>query len=297
MSDIDEKLLDDDINIIDDVEELPTEPEAQDKVETPSTEEVEPEKEESTVDEGEQEKQPPVEEEAPAPAPALATPTPITEDSLRSILSDLREEEYRYSKEVEDVYRDIQSRYYPNGISRVLTDSKTGLEIRTAQDVIDLSENPDLTIEEAERWRLVKQAELDAQVQEIERTTRQIAEQSVALKRGAERVQQKYADLFKAHPALERKVTAMYMQTVNIDKETNTILSAPIDIEEFYSNYLEPYQTAFSASNTPAAPTPKPAPTPSKDDRLDEHGDGGLGDGDDDDPDDFEAQLKKEFRS
>lgn len=91
----------------------------------------------------------------------------------------------------------------------------------------------------------------------------------------------------------------MYMQTVNIDKETNTILSAPIDIEEFYSNYLEPYQVAFSASNTPVAPTPtpKPAPTPSKDDRLDEHGDGGLGDIDDDDPDDFEAQLKKEFRS
>lgn len=143
MSDIDEKLLDDDINIIDDVEELPTEPEAQDKVETPPTEEVEPEKEESTVDEGGQEKQPPVEEEAPeTPTPTL---TPITEDSLRSILSDLREEEYRSSREVEEVYRDIQSRYYPNGISRVLTDSKTGLEIRTAQDVIDLSENPDLT--------------------------------------------------------------------------------------------------------------------------------------------------------
>lgn len=295
MSDIDE-LLQEDISIIDDIEE----PETPEAPEEAPKEPTEPEAEPKV--EGEEQEPVEVVEQPQEPV----EPKPLTEDNLRSIISELRQEEHDSTKQFDDVYKDIQSRYYPDGISRVLTDTVTGREIRTAQDVIELSGNPDLTIEEAERWRLVAQAKLDSQVAEIEATTRNIAEQTIALDRGAQRVQEKYGELFKAYPALERKITAQYLKTVKIDKDTSAILSAPNDIVEYYDFALEPYQLAFEASKSgngggttpPVAPPviPPIATPPNKDDRLDEHGDGGASD-DDDDPNDFEAQLRKEFNS
>ena len=297
MSEVDE-LLQDDISILDeDVEETPNgteqEPTPPATPATPPTPPVEPDADDKI-------------EEPETTPPEPVTPTPLTEDNLRSIISDLRREEYQESSRLNEVMKDVQRRYYPDGISRILTDKATGRELRTAQDILELSNNPELTIEEAERWRLVEQAKLDAQIAEIESSTRNIAEQTIALDRGAKRVQEKYAELFKAYPDLERKVTQQYLKTVNIDQNTKAVLSAPLDIVEYYDTVLEPYRMAFetsqAAAQAPAAPqaTPPPAtapPKPNKDDRLDEHGDGGISTDDTDDPNDFEAQLKKEFNA
>lgn len=236
--------------------------------------------------------EPPVEEE---PTP----PAVLTRDDFKSLLNELRTEERASTKQLDAVKSDIESRYYPNGISRVMVDEKTGLAIRTAQDVLDLADNPDLTIEQAESWRLAKQSEWDANVREIEDKIRNIAEQTVALETGTINVMNRYEELFKAAPQLERKLMAQYFKTVSVDKNTNTILSAPVDIEEFFDIALEPYQTAFEAQKQATTTqqqttTTPPIQKPSKDDRLDEFGDG-AGGSDDDDPDDFEAQLKKEF--
>lgn len=251
----------------------------------------------------------PVEDEASADKPAEEEPAQpvganITKEDLRSFLSDIRSEEQAATKQYDVVYSDIESRYYPNGISRVMVDAETGKPLRTAQDVMDLANNPDLTIEQAEQWRIQKQSEWDAQVRDIESGIRKIAEQTISLERGTRAVMERYESLFKTYPALETKVMGMYQKYLKSDKNTNTILEAP-DIEEFFDFHLEPYRLAFEAGGqaagspapSPAAPQAPEPPKPSRNDRMDEFGDGGGESADDADPDDFEAQLKKEFNN
>lgn len=238
--------------------------------------------------------EPPKAPETPAPA---EEPKPLTEDGVRSIISNLRNEERNSGKEIENTTKEVMEAYYPDGLSNVLTDQNTGKELKTPQDVVDAT-NGEMTTEQATQWLMNEQFKLDKQVAEIKDNAKQIAETTVNFRRDSVAALQKYEPLFKAYPTLQNKVFTKLMKQVKADEKKGVILSAP-DVMEHYDDYLEPYQLAYehqtkqSATNPVTPPETPPAPKPGAEDRLDEDGDGGPAPVDD--PNDFAQQVNKEL--
>lgn len=225
-------------------------------------------------------------------------PQNLTKDDIRSVISDLRNEERTSVKELDTTTEEVLNAYYPKGLSNTLVDEATGKEIRTPQDVVDLS-GGQMSHEEAAQWLMNEQYKLDRQVSEIKENARQIAETTVNFKRDGQVVLEKYSKLFEAYPQVQEKVWKQYMKFVKVDEERGVVLQAP-DMQDFYDTMLDPYRLAFEyKQNQPATnPTPPPTPEPAKpglDDRLDELGDGGLSE-DSDDPNDFAQQVVKELK-
>ncbi len=232
-----------------------------------------------------------------AETPPPEAPTPLTKDDVKEVVTSLINDERSSSKELEAATQDVLGAYYPDGLSNILVDEKTGKELRTPQDVVEASGDT-MSIEEAASWLMNEQYKLDKQVSDIKSQATEIAETTLNFKRDSVLVLQKYEPLFKAYPQLQQKVFDNLMKQVKVDKDKNVILSAP-DVMEHYDFYLEPYQQAFEFSTKQSAtnPTEKPAesepPKPSTDDRLDETGDGGATPTDD--PTDFAQQVTKEL--
>lgn len=248
------------------------EPVEEDKPE-PETKEEEPE---ASEEKSEPEAKEPVEEEKPE--------TSVKED-LKSILNDIRNEETTSKKEIDSTYNEVIETYYPDGLSNVLVD-KSGEEIKTIEDVIRLSGDT-LTAEEAGRWLLNEQQQLNQRIEQEKTKARDIAETNISFVKSSNRVLDRYKDVFTKHPDVQARVYEQFMKTVQMDKQHNIIISAPVDIEEFYSIALAGYE------NAPTAVQPTPAPKQTASDRLDVSGDGGEGEVDD--PNDFEQQIRKEF--
>ena len=231
--------------------------------------------------------------------PVVDEPKPLTADEMRSIIADMRNQEYESSKMLETTEKEIMEAYYPQGLSNVLVDEKTGTEIRTPQDVVDLSDGT-MTIDEATKWLMQEQYKLDKQVDEIKQSARKLAETNANFKTGATRVLEKYQHIFKEYPQLQEKVYKNYMKTVSMDNEKDLILSAP-DIEDYYADIMEPYVLAFGfkGKTAPAAQAAAPQAIPvSKqtiDDRMDIGSDVGSSSGDDVDPNDPVASLNNLF--
>ena len=197
-------------------------------------------------------------------------------------------------REIESATDEVIEAYYPKGLSNVLIDEQTGREIKTPQDVIDLS-GGEMSIEEATKWLMNEQFTLDRKVAEIKDSAREIAQNTIQFRKDGVSVIERYAPLFDAFPGVQRKVYDLYMKQVKADTEKNVILSAP-DMQEFYDTFLEPYKMAFEQkTNQPATKEPEKEepPKPSVDDRLDISGDGGETEVDD--PNDFAQQVTKEL--
>lgn len=287
-------------------EETPAEePKPEEKV-TPPAEpaKVEPKKEEEAKPPAEEKKpaEPPkVPETPPTPAPEEpATPQPLTKEDVAEAINKVREEERTSGQVIETATEEVMKAYYPEGLSEVLVDSKSGKELRTPQDVVDAS-GGSMSVEQAKDWLIDKQHELQSNIAEIKKEARGIAEQTVKFKEGVADVLIRYEGVFKAYPGVQKKVWDQFSKMVKADEAKNVILSAP-DIREFYDTVLEPYQKAYEYAQknpsatptpaTPAAPATPPA-TPTADDRLDEGGDGGQSEVDD--PNDFAQQVRKEL--
>lgn len=228
--------------------------------------------------------------------PAAPEPSqPLTKDDVKSVVSDLLNTERSSTKELETTTTEVLEKYYPEGLSNVLVDERSGKELKTPQDVVDASDGQ-MSTEEAAQWLMNEQYKLDQSVNKIKNDARSIAETTVNFRRDAITALQKYDPLFKAYPQLQEKVYQKLMKQVKVDKDKGVILSAP-DVMEYYDDYLEPYQLAFEHStNKPStAPTPDPnePPKPTAEDRMDESGDGGQSPVDD--PNDFAQQVSKEL--
>lgn len=234
--------------------------------------------------------------ETPETPPTLPEePKPLTEDSVKSIIQNIRTDERASEKELENTTNEVMEAYYPDGLSNVLIDQATGKELKSPQDVVDVT-NGEMTMEQAAQWLMNEQFKLDKQVAEIKDEAKRIAETTVNFKRDAVAAVQKYEPLFKAYPQLQAKVWDKLKKQVKADEKKGVILSAP-DVMEHYDDYLEPYQQAFEFANkqpatNPTPPPPEP-PKPTAEDRLDESGDGGTTAPDD--PNDFSQQVKKEL--
>lgn len=258
---------------------------------------------------------PPAEEaEAPAapgetpapPAPVEEQPAkPLTAEEVRSIVTNIRDEERNSGKELRALEDEVISKYYPEGLSNVLIDEKSGMELRTPQDVVDAS-GGEMSMEDAAKWLMNEQYKLDKTVSDIRESARELAQTNRNFKDGATRVIERYQYIFDRYPALQGKVYKNYMKAVKMDSEKDLILSAP-DIEEYYADFMEPYVMALGAKpaaqapaqSSPAQAATAPATIPESkqtpEDRMDISGDVGGGDGSDGNPNDPESSLNKLF--
>lgn len=262
----------------------------------------EPKKEEAPAPTGDA----PKKEEEPKPAEAPATPPapetpeapqPLTEESVKSIIQNIRAEERNTGKELETTTNEVLEAYYPDGLSNTLT-TPEGKELKTPADVVAAS-GGQMNMEEAAQWLMNEQYKLDTEVADIKNKATKIAETTINFKRDSVAALTKYEPLFKAYPMLQEKVFKKLMENVKADTEKGVILQAP-DVMGHYDFYLEPYQLAYEhatkqpATNpTPATPAAPAPPTPGVEDRLDEGGDGGASPVDD--PSDFGQQVSKEL--
>jgi len=236
---------------------------------------------------------------APETPPVTETPEvaqPLTKSDVESVVSNLLNTERNSSKELEATSKEVLDAYYPDGLSNVLVDEKSGKELRTPQDVVEAS-GGNMSTDQAAQWLINEQYKLDVQLNKIKDDAKAIAETTLNFKRDAVTAVQKYEPLFKAYPVLQQKVYDKLMKQVKVDKDKGVILSAP-DVMEFYSDWLEPYQQAYefgkgqSATNPTPPTTPEP-PKPSAEDRMDEGGDGTPSAPND--PNDFAQQVSKEL--
>lgn len=282
-------------------EPKPPEPKADDK-ETPAAEQppaADDKKTEEAPKPPETTETPP--DGTPKPAETPAEPAaPLTKSDVESVVSNLLQTERTSGKELETSTQEVIDKYYPDGLSNVLVDEKSGKELRTPADVVAAAEaaGEEMTTDQAAQWLMNEQFRLDQDVAKINSDAKKIAETNLNFKRDGIAVLQKYEPLFKAYPTLQEKVFQKLMKQVKVDKEHNLILSAP-DVMDYYDDYLEPYQQAFEfgtnkpATNPVPSETPEP-PKPTAEDRMDEGGDGGASAATDD-PNDFAQQVTKEL--
>lgn len=226
-------------------------------------------------------------------------PKPLTIDDVRTAISDMRNDERTSAKELDTLTDEVLKQYYPDGLSNVLVDSATGKELRSPQDVVDVSGGT-MSIEEAQQWLLNEQYKLDTSIAKIKDDARNLAETNSNFSRGIDRVLDKYKAVFEKFPEQQQKIYKQYMKQVTIDDQKNLVLSAP-DVEEFYDFAMEPYVLAYGNMQTQqqSAPPPEDKPKiseskPSIKDRLDESGDGGNT-GREADPNDADESLKELF--
>lgn len=227
-------------------------------------------------------------------------PKPLTVDDIRTAISDMRNDERTSAKELDTLTDEVLKQYYPDGLSNVLVDSATGKELRSPQDVVDVSGGT-MSVEEAQQWLLNEQYKLDTNIAKIKDDARNLAETNANFGRGIDRVINKYKAVFEKFPEQQQKIYKQYMKQVTIDDQKNLVLSAP-DVEDFYDFAMEPYVLAYGNMQTqqPAAPPPPedkpkiPESKPSIKDRLDESGDGGST-GREADPNNADESLKELF--
>lgn len=232
----------------------------------------------------------------PETPPAPEEPKPLTEESLRSIINEVRNEERTSGQALEETTKEVLDAYYPDGLSNVLVDQNSGKELRTPQDVVDAS-NGEMSMEQATQWLMNEQYKLDQEINRIRNDAKSVAETTLKFKQDGVEVLQRYEPVFKKYPQLQQKVWDQYKKLVKADEAKGVILSAP-DMREFYDTVLEPYRLAveYETGQPGTAPTTPPEatpPAPSADDRLDEGGDGGASPVDD--PNDFSQQVSKEL--
>ena len=219
-------------------------------------------------------------------------PKPLTEDSIRSIINELRTEERSQVDELKTTTDEILNAYYPEGLSNVLYDKNTNKKLRTPQDVVDAS-GGDMTIEEATQWLMNEQYKLDQDIARVKQEARAVAETTVKFKQDSRDVLRRYEPLFKAYPQVQKKVWEQYKKLMKVDEAKGAVISAP-DMREFYDTMLEPYRMAFEYSEDKSATqSTEEVVKPGAEDRLDEDGDGGASEAND--PSDFAQQVKKEL--
>jgi hypothetical protein len=267
------------------------------KKDEPDTPDVPDQKEDpvaAPADSSEQKEENPSQSEDPE-APAQEESAPLTEASIRKIMGDMRNEERSSSQMMQNTYKEVLDSYYPDGLSDVLVDQSTGKELRTPQDVVDAA-GGDMSMEEAARWLMNEQYQLEQSLKNIRNQATQVAETTVNFRRDSMAALEKYEPLFNTYPRLQQKAFNLMMRQVKADESKGVILEAP-DVMDLYDTYLEPYQKAYEYSTNQPATNPvstPPAPaTPGQADRFDEGGDGGASPVDD--PNDFAQQVNKEL--
>jgi hypothetical protein len=268
----------------------PADPNAKEDPNTPPAGNEEPPKEDPAK---------PKDPEAPTEPETPPAPQPLTEDGIRKLMSEMRNEERNSVNELSTATNKVVESYYPDGLSNVLVDQASGKELRTPQDVVDAS-GGDMSMEAAAQWLMNEQYKLDQNIAGIKQQAEKIAETTINFKRDSVAAIEKYAPLFEKYPQLQAKTFSLLKKQLKVDEAKDVVLEAP-DVLDLYDTYLEPYQKAYEFATKQSATAPittppvtPPVATPGQSDRMDEGGDGGATT-EIDDPNDFAQQVTKEL--
>lgn len=139
-------------------------------------------------------------------------------------------------------YKEVSEKVLKD-VPRKLEDSE-GNEIRTIEDVQQLR-NPKtgkaFTEEEAGKWLLAASQHLNKKINEAEQDAERITDIQLAIKDQADNIREKYGDLFKSVPGLQKKVWALFEATLKTDDALELIVDMPVSMEDFYDLQLTPY--------------------------------------------------------
>lgn len=119
-----------------------------------------------------------------------------------------------------------------------------GDEIKTIEDVMQLRNKATgkaFTEEEAAAWLLAAQKHVNEKLAEANDKAEHIADVWISIKDQADNAREKYGELFKNIPGLQKKVWALYKDTLKTDEGTGLIIDTTMSLEDFYDIQLAPY--------------------------------------------------------
>jgi len=193
------------------------------------------------------------EEDAAAAAAEDETPSNLSVDDIKKVL-DERDQQVKFdAKRFEDISLDVAKDLYPNGFDTTLKD-ESGHVIANAADYKQYID-PNATTEEAERVIMSEQSRLNREIQQAKDFILDKAELKHNMENDAVKVFTKYKDYFLKNPDMQQKIAANYRKTLTVQGET--IMNAPMGLEEFYDFAMKPYidnQPAASVVTAPVAP-------------------------------------------
>lgn len=137
---------------------------------------------------------------------------------------------------------DIRKEMFSDVITE-LQDSD-GDPIRTIDDVqklINPNTKKNFTEEEAGAWLLAAQQHLNKKVAETDKQVKEISEVNLSLKDQADNVREKWGDLLKTMPQLNKQLYAEWQNTLVKDEKSDIIIKAPVSLERFFDTALAGY--------------------------------------------------------
>lgn len=192
------------------------------------------------------------------------TPPAKGDDPTARTRRDARATQKELEAEEEAVKQDIRETIYKDKLDRTLKDSD-GDPIRTIEDVQRLK-NPvtgkNFTEDEAGDWLLKAQGYRNEQVDKAEKEIEELAEVTISLKDQADRVKELYGDFLSKpeNKELAAQIWADYHDTLEVDKDTDIVLKAPVSMEKHYQNAMRGYmrkEANDAAADTAAAEAAK----------------------------------------
>lgn len=202
-------------------------------------------------------------------AALVAAPTNISVDDFKKVL-DERDAQVAFDKKrYQEINTEVTSDLYPNGFDTTLKDEK-GNVILTAEDYKTYID-PNATIEDAQRIIMNEQSRLNKEVQQAKDFVAEKAELKNTMENEAVIVFKKYKDYFLKNPDMQVKIANSYRKTLKL--LNNTIIEAPLGLEEFYDFAMQPYIDNLQKTTTTTTVAPVETPPEPKekisDERLD----------------------------
>lgn len=181
-----------------------------------------------------------------------ATPTNLSVDDIKKVLDDRDTQATFDKKRYQEINTEVASDLYPDGFDTTLKDEK-GNVIATAEDYKTYID-PNATVEDAQRIIMNEQARLSKEVQQAKDFITEKAELKNTMENEAVKVFFKYKDYFLKNPDMQVKIADNYRKTLKLIKDT--VVEAPLGLEEFYDFAMKPYIDSLEKQPTPAPTTP-----------------------------------------
>lgn len=197
-------------------------------------------------------------------------------DAIKEALRELDQEKFQRQDTVSKMKEEALQALYPEGIDRQLRDSDgdpiTGIEDLTK--LINPKTGELFSSEEAGAWLLSAQQRLNADIEKMEKYAESAAETRLALEEGSNRVAELYGELLNTLPQeTAEKILANYQSSLVRDPNTGVIISAPVDVVDYYSVIMEPLLLQQQAQAEAATKAEKEAATKAAKTEQSERGD------------------------
>lgn len=201
------------------------------------------------------------------------TPSNLSVDDIKKVLDERDAQAAFDVQRYKEITTEVTSDLYPNGFDIALKDEQ-GHVIANVEDYKQYID-PNATTEDAQRIIMNEQSRLNKEVQQAREFIAEKAELKNTMENEAVKVFTKYKDYFLKNPEIQVKIANNYRKTLKL--LNNTIVEAPLGLEDFYDFAMKPYidslpatpaATATATTTAPVTTVQQPKETIS-DDRLD----------------------------